>query len=101
MCAHFGETMAQDQPKLIQIRLSHEAPDDLLEPCGLPANANLHLMVTPVSGSRLRSTRFEPGQPGPQCPAAMSRPSRAVWLGGSLRWGRARPGCYVSISVTR
>ena len=36
MCAHFGENMTQDEPKLIQIRVSHEAPDDLIEPCGLP-----------------------------------------------------------------
>jgi hypothetical protein len=50
MCAHFGENVMQDQPKLIQIRVSHEAPDDLIEPCGLPDNAEKHLMVTPVSG---------------------------------------------------
>lgn len=50
MCAHFGENVAQDAPRLIQIRLSHEAPDDLVEPCGLPENADKHLMVTPVSG---------------------------------------------------
>jgi hypothetical protein len=50
MCVHFGENMTQDEPKLIQIRLSHEAPDDMVEPCGLPENAEKHLMVTAVSG---------------------------------------------------
>jgi hypothetical protein len=50
LCVHFGETNPADQPKLIQIRLEHEAPDDLVEPCGLPANAKLDLKVTPISG---------------------------------------------------
>jgi hypothetical protein len=50
MCAHFGETAPRDQPKLIQIRVSREAPENLVEPCGLPENADRHLIVTPVSG---------------------------------------------------
>ncbi|MDQ4045643.1 MAG: hypothetical protein M3173_09385 [Chloroflexota bacterium] len=50
MCAHFGETNMQDRPKLIQIRTTHEAPDDLVEPCGLPDHAEHNLMVTPDSG---------------------------------------------------
>ncbi|HYH12449.1 MAG TPA: hypothetical protein VD789_08865 [Thermomicrobiales bacterium] len=50
LCVHFGENNESDQPKLIQIRLKHEAPDDLVEPCGLPANASLDLRVTPISG---------------------------------------------------
>ena len=50
LCAHFGEHQSDDQPKLIQIRLKHEAPDDLVERCGLPSNAALNLKVTPISG---------------------------------------------------
>jgi hypothetical protein len=50
LCTHFGENDASEQPKLIQIRLKHEAPDDLVEPCGLPENASINLMVTPISG---------------------------------------------------
>lgn len=50
LCVHFGENNEPDQPKLLQIRLKHEAPDDLVEPCGLPANAMLDLKVSPISG---------------------------------------------------
>jgi hypothetical protein len=28
----------------------HEAPDDLLDDCGHPRHASLHLKVTPISG---------------------------------------------------
>jgi hypothetical protein len=50
MCAHFGEGVSRDEPKLIQIRATHEAPEHLLEPCGLPEHAQYHLLVTPDSG---------------------------------------------------
>ena len=50
LCVHFGENQPSEEPKLIQIRLRHEAPDDLVEECGLPANRSLHLKVTPISG---------------------------------------------------
>lgn len=50
MCAHFGENQPQDQPTLVQIRISGEAPEDLVEPCGHPDNAALSLKVTPASG---------------------------------------------------
>jgi len=50
MCAHFGEGDVRDQPKLIQIRASHQAPEDLVERCGLPAHAEYILWVTPMSG---------------------------------------------------
>ncbi len=50
MCTHFGENEPEEQPKLIQIRLRHEAPDDLVEACGHPSNKPLNLMVTPISG---------------------------------------------------
>ena len=49
LCTHFGE----DHPKehqLVEIRTSHEAPDDLVEECGHPKHAPLHLVVTPISG---------------------------------------------------
>ena len=49
LCAHFGEHHPQDQ-QLIQIRVSHKAPEDLVEECGHPKHAPLHLMVTPISG---------------------------------------------------
>jgi len=44
---------------LIQIRTSHKAPDDLVEECGHPQHASLHLMVTPISGCQ----GFEPALP--------------------------------------
>lgn len=50
LCVHFGENEQQEQPKLIQIRTSHEAPESLVEPCGLPEHAALDLKVTAVSG---------------------------------------------------
>ena len=50
LCVHFGENQPSEEPKLIQIRLKHEAPDDLIESCGLPSNAALNLKVTPISG---------------------------------------------------
>lgn len=49
LCSHFGENQAPDNT-LIQIRLKHEAPEDLIEECGHPKHAPLHLMVTPMSG---------------------------------------------------
>jgi hypothetical protein len=50
LCAHFGENEAAQQPRLIQIRTSKQAPEDLVEQCGHPKNAQLHLVVTPISG---------------------------------------------------
>lgn len=49
LCAHFGETHAPDN-RLMQIRNSFEAPEDLVDDCGHPNNAPLHLKVTPISG---------------------------------------------------
>jgi hypothetical protein len=49
LCSHFGENQPADE-KLIQIRLKHEAPENLIEECGHPEHAPLHLMVTPMSG---------------------------------------------------
>lgn len=49
LCAHFGETHA-DAKKLVQIRASQQAPEDLVDECDHPRHAALHLMVTPISG---------------------------------------------------
>jgi hypothetical protein len=62
LCTHFGEhqaTQQQHQQKLIQIRTSKQAPEDLVEECGHPQHAALHLMVTPISGCQ----GFEPAMP--------------------------------------
>src|SRR3954462_9950264 len=50
LCTHFGENQPQEQPKLIQIRTAKQAPEDLVEECGPPRHASLHLVVTPISG---------------------------------------------------
>lgn len=47
-CAHFGGDHA-DSEKLVQIRISHQAEPDVVEPCGLPENAQRDLQVSPVS----------------------------------------------------
>ncbi|MCC6313559.1 MAG: hypothetical protein IT337_06065 [Thermomicrobiales bacterium] len=49
LCVHFGQNNPQE-PQLIQIRLKHEAPENLVEPCGLPRHQLLHLRVSPISG---------------------------------------------------
>jgi hypothetical protein len=49
LCTHFGEHQPQE-PRLVQIRRLRAAPDDLVEQCGHPSHAPLHLMVTPISG---------------------------------------------------
>ena len=59
LCAHFGEHH-QPEPQLVQIRVSHQAPETLVEECGHPKHAALHLMVTPISGCE----GFTPAQPG-------------------------------------
>lgn len=57
LCTHFGEhhdgphTGARSSaPQLSQIRRSHEAPETLVDDCGHPKHAALHLKVTPISG---------------------------------------------------
>ncbi len=47
-CAHFGADHAGDEV-LVQIRISHQAEPDLVEPCGHPDNAPRNLQVSPVS----------------------------------------------------
>jgi hypothetical protein len=49
LCTHFGESHARDQ-SLIQIRASKQAPETLVDECGHPRHASLHLKVTPISG---------------------------------------------------
>lgn len=58
MCAHFGENDQNATDKLVQIRISGEAPEDLVEPCGLPENRKVNLKVTPISGC----AGFEPAR---------------------------------------
>lgn len=58
LCSHFGEHDAHHQQVLVQIRMSHKAPDELVEECGHPQHASLHLQVTPISGC----AGFEPAQ---------------------------------------
>ncbi len=48
LCKHFGSH--QEQPKLLQIRVSREAPPDLTDECGHPRNEPINLVVTPISG---------------------------------------------------
>ena len=49
LCSHFGETHKQNE-KLVAILTSHQAPDSLVDECGHPKHAPLHLKVTPLSG---------------------------------------------------
>jgi hypothetical protein len=49
LCTHFGESHSRAE-KLVQIRVSHEAPETLVDECGHPRHASLHLRVTPISG---------------------------------------------------
>ena len=49
LCAHFGENHPGEH-ELVQIRQAHEAPETLVDECGHPRHASLHLKVTPISG---------------------------------------------------
>ena len=49
LCTHFGESHNRDD-KLVQIRLTKEAPETLVDECGHPRHATLNLVVTPFSG---------------------------------------------------
>jgi hypothetical protein len=57
LCVHFGEHHNQ-LPQLVQIRVQHEAPEDLTDKCGHPQHAPLNLIVTPTSGC----AGFEPAE---------------------------------------
>lgn len=47
MCSHFGEGH-EDKQQLVQIRTTHQAPEDYVDTCG--RNDDIHLKVTPLSG---------------------------------------------------
>ncbi len=49
LCTHFGEHHGSDQ-QLVQIRQQAQAPETLVDECGHPRHASLHLRVTPISG---------------------------------------------------
>lgn len=49
LCVHFGEAHPGNQ-QLVQIRLTHQAPETFVEECNQPKHASLHLRVTPISG---------------------------------------------------
>ncbi|HEY1684854.1 MAG TPA: hypothetical protein VGG19_08830 [Tepidisphaeraceae bacterium] len=49
LCTHFGEHHGQDS-KLIALRVEHQASEAMLDDCGHPRHASLHLKVTPISG---------------------------------------------------
>ena len=48
LCTHFGEHHKTDV--LVTILASHKADLKILDDCGLPRNAALHLKVSPISG---------------------------------------------------
>jgi hypothetical protein len=50
LCKHFGEPHHPSDKKIIEIRTSHKALEIMVDECGLPRNASLHLKVTPISG---------------------------------------------------
>ncbi len=51
LCLHFGENHSGDHNfNLTQIRTSREAVDTILDDCGHPKLAALHLKVSPISG---------------------------------------------------
>jgi hypothetical protein len=49
LCNHFGESH-HSAPALVTILKSHEAPLTMVDECGHPKHAALHLKVTPISG---------------------------------------------------
>ena len=48
LCTHFGEQHKTDV--LVSIISSHKADLKMVDECGYPKNAALHLKVTPISG---------------------------------------------------
>lgn len=49
LCVHFGEGHPASQT-LVTIMQKKEAPLNLLDECGHPKHAALHLKVSPISG---------------------------------------------------
>lgn len=50
VCTHFGEHNPADKQVLTQILTTMQAPESLVEGCGLPKNEAVHLRVTAMSG---------------------------------------------------
>ncbi len=48
LCTHFGEHHKTDV--LVSMMASHRADLKILDECGHPKHADLHLKVTPISG---------------------------------------------------
>ena len=48
LCGHFGEHSHTEV--LVTILTSHKADESLLDECGHPKHAALHLKVSPISG---------------------------------------------------
>ncbi len=48
LCTHFGEHHKNDV--LVSIVTSHKADESMVDECGHPKHASLHLKVTPISG---------------------------------------------------
>jgi hypothetical protein len=49
LCSHFGESHKSSE-NLVEILSTHQAPEALIDECGHPKHAPLHLKVSPVSG---------------------------------------------------
>ena len=49
LCEHFGGEHS-DEPRLVQLRVNGQGPEDMIEPCGHPEHRSLNLQVTPISG---------------------------------------------------
>lgn len=49
LCSHFGESHERT-PALVSILSSNQASETMLDECGHPRHAALHLMVSPISG---------------------------------------------------
>lgn len=49
LCAHFGE-LHKKTDVLVSIQKNHQADLKVVDECGHPKHAGLHLKVTPISG---------------------------------------------------
>lgn len=49
LCGHFGENHGRT-PALVSILSSKQASERMLDECGHPRHAALHLKVSPISG---------------------------------------------------
>lgn len=61
LCTYFGESHNREE-RLVQVRVTREGPENLVDECGHPRYASFHLRVTPISGcegfERAESTAF-------------------------------------------